>query len=163
MFITSNIGIALGLFLGAGWLTGQISHVVGPRSRWWLIACNFLQAALVLSAAAVQYVHGVELEGATALAVVGLLAFAAGSQVVQSRSLALTEISTAMATAAWVDLMIDPHLFVLRNRPRTRRVAFLVALVGGSLLGAWVYRVSGSATAIAVSGAGMFDLPLGLW
>lgn len=59
-----------------------------------------------------------------------------------------------MATAAWVDLMIDKRLFVIKNRPRTRRVAFLLALVVGSLVGALIYREVGSATAIAVSGAG---------
>lgn len=144
----------MGLFLGAGWLTGQLSHTIGPRKRWWLLVCNLIQSGMVLGAAAVQYRYGIEDRGPKALTVVGLLAFAAGSQVVQSRSLCLTEISTAMATAAWVDLMIDPRLLSLENRPRTRRVAFLVALIVGSLMGALIYREVGSATAIAVSGAG---------
>ena len=153
MFYTANIGMALGLFLGAGWLTGQLSHIIGPRKRWWLIFCNLVQSSFVLGAAAVQYQYGIESHGAHAQAVIGLLAFAAGSQVVQSRSLSMTEISTAMATAAWVDLLIDRNLFVLKNRPRTRRVAFLLALVVGSLVGAAIHRAVGSATAIAVSGA----------
>jgi uncharacterized membrane protein YoaK (UPF0700 family) len=154
MFITSNIGIALGLFLGSAWLTGQLSHIIGPRKRWWLMLTNFIQTCLVFGAAAVQYRHGIQLEGPTALFVIGLLALAAGSQVVQSRSLAMSEISTAMATAAWVDLIIDSKLFVLKNRPRTRRVAFLVALILGSLVGAFIYREVNSATALAVSGIG---------
>ncbi|KAF7562778.1 hypothetical protein G7046_g1352 [Stylonectria norvegica] len=154
MFITANIGMALGLFLGAGWLTGQLSHMIGPRRRWWLVFCNLVQTCLVFGAAAVQYRYGVTLEGPTALAVIGLLAFAAGSQVVQSRSLAMTEISTAMATAAWVDLLIDKRLFEVENRPRTRRVAFLLSLVAGSLVGAYIYREVGSPTVLAVSGAG---------
>ncbi|KND94666.1 hypothetical protein TOPH_00083 [Tolypocladium ophioglossoides CBS 100239] len=153
-FITSNIGMALGLFLGAGWLTGQLSHIIGPRTRWWLILCNLLQTCLVLGAAWVQYRYGVKDQGPAALGVVGLLAFAAGSQVVQSRSLCMTEISTTMATAAWVDLVIDQRLLALKNRPRTRRVAFLSALVAGSLVGALIYREVGSPTAIAVSGGG---------
>jgi uncharacterized membrane protein YoaK (UPF0700 family) len=156
MFIVSNIGMALGLFLGAGWLTGQLSHMVGPRKRWWLLLCNFIQTCLVLGAAAIQYTHGVEVQGAATIAVIGLLAFAAGSQVVQSRSLGITEISTAMATAAWVDLMIDQRLFALDNRARTRRVAFLLSLIAGSFVGAAIYKEAGSATAIAVSGAGKF-------
>jgi uncharacterized membrane protein YoaK (UPF0700 family) len=154
MFFTPNIGMALGLFLGAGWLTGQLSHFIGPRKRWWLILCNLVQSGFVLGAAAIQYQHGIESQGSEALAVIGLLAFAAGSQVVQSRSLSMTEISTAMATAAWVDLMIDQNLFVMKNRPRTRRVAFLLSLVVGSLVGAAIYREVGSAAAIVVSGAG---------
>jgi uncharacterized membrane protein YoaK (UPF0700 family) len=154
MFITPNIGMALGLFLGAGWLTGQLSHRIGPRKRWWLVLCNFVQTCLVLGAAAIQYSQGVAIDGPWTLTVIGLLAFASGSQVVQSRSLNMTEISTAMATAAWVDLMIDKQLFTIRNRPRSRRVAFLLSLVLGALVGAAIYRSAGSATAVAVSAGG---------
>jgi uncharacterized membrane protein YoaK (UPF0700 family) len=154
MFITSNIGAALGFFLLGGWVTGQLSHIIGPRCRLWLMVCNLVQTLLVFAAAAMQYVHGVGLENGTALVTIGLLAFASGSQVVQSRSLRMTEISTAMATAAWVDLLIDPHLFALNNRPRNRRGAFLVSLFVGSLVGAVIYRTAGSATAVVVSAAG---------
>lgn len=154
MFYTANIGTGLGVFLGAGWLTGQLGHIVGPRKRWWLILCNLVQTCLVFAATAIQYRYGVMDHGSTALVVIALLAFAAGSQVVQSRSLAATEISTAMATAAWVDLMIDRKLLALDNRPRTRRVAFLLTLVLGGLIGALIYRTAGSAAALAVSGAG---------
>ncbi|KAI1352996.1 hypothetical protein F5Y01DRAFT_278419 [Xylaria sp. FL0043] len=155
-FYVSNIGAALGFFLLGGWLTGQVSHVVGPRMRLWLVCCNLLQTLLIFAAAALQLRYGVIPQGKVAVAVVGLLAFASGSQVVQSRSMKMTEISTAMATAAWVDLVIDPKLFQARNRPRTRRIMFLLALVAGSLLGAGIYRVAGSAVAVFISAAGKF-------
>jgi hypothetical protein len=155
MFETANIGVALGFFLAGGWLTGQLSHIIGPRCRLWLMVCNLLQSCLVFAAAAMQYAGGVELASTTmTLVSIGLLAFASGSQVVQSRSLRMTEISTAMATAAWVDLLIDPHLFTAKNRPRNRRAAFLISLLVGSLVGAVIYRTAGSATAIVVSAAG---------
>ncbi|KAK8056755.1 hypothetical protein PG993_001982 [Apiospora rasikravindrae] len=155
MFITANIGTALGFFLAAGWLTGQLSHMVGARQRWWLVLCNFFQACLVFAAAAIQQVYGTELRGSAAITAIALLAFASGSQVVQSRSLAMTEISTAMATAAWVDLMMDPHMFRVRgNRPRDRRVSFLLTLILGCLAGAGIYKTAGSAVAIFVSAAG---------
>ena len=108
VLIAANIGVALGLFLAGGWITGQLGHIVGARLRIWLIFCNLFQTALVFAAAAIQYKFGVLEAGPSAVGAVALLAFASGSQVVQSRSLAMTEISTAMATAAWVDLMIDP-------------------------------------------------------
>lgn len=104
--------------------------------------------------------HGADLRipptGPESLITIALLAFASGSQVIQSRSLCMTEISTAMATAAWVDLLIDPHLMAVRepNRPRNRRLAFLVTLVLGSLVGAGIYRTAGSATAVFVSAGG---------
>lgn len=162
MFVTANIGIALGFFLAAAWLTGQLGHVIGARRRCWLVLCNLLQTALVFAAAGLQYVHRsprgeLALDGAQApstLWAIGLLATAAGSQVVQSRSLRMTEISTAMATAAWVDLMIDPELFALKNRSRNRRIGFLAALVLGTLTGAFIFRRVGSPAALVVSGAG---------
>ncbi|RDA94443.1 hypothetical protein CP533_2276 [Ophiocordyceps camponoti-saundersi (nom. inval.)] len=153
-FVTANIGMSLGVFLGAGWLTGQLSHEFGPRKRWWLVWCNLLQTAFVFAVAGLQYRYGRVDRGPVALGSIALLAFAAGSQVVQSRSLRMTEISTAMATAAWVDLVIDPKLFALHNRSRNRRVAFLISLAVGSLVGAVVYRQVGSAAAMVVSGAG---------
>ena len=116
MFITSNIGVALGFFLAAAWLTGQVGHIVGPRRRLWLIFCNLAQTALVFSAAALQWTREVELTGSRTLIAIALLASAAGSQVVLSRALEMTEISTAMATAAWLDLVIDPNLCRLKNR-----------------------------------------------
>jgi uncharacterized membrane protein YoaK (UPF0700 family) len=160
MFMTVNIGAALGFFLGAGFLTGQLSHIIGPRQRWWLIFCNLFQTCLVFIAAALQYRYGTDLHGPVAITVISLLAFASGSQVVQSRSLAMTEISTAMATAAWVDLMIDPHMFTLKNRPRNRRVSFLFALILGSLVGAGIYKTAGSAAALFVSAGGKLVVTL---
>ncbi|KUI66852.1 hypothetical protein VM1G_01566 [Cytospora mali] len=156
MFFTPNIGVALGLFLAGGYLTGQLSHIVGPRLRLWLILCNLFQTAIVFTAAAIQYTYGVHHTGVLDLVVIGLLAFASGSQVVQSRSLRMTEISTAMATAAWVDLLIDPHLFTIKekNRPRNRRFFFLITLLAGSLAGAGIYKNAGSDVAIFVSAGG---------
>lgn len=145
-----NTAISLSLFLAGAYLTGQLSHLVGPRLRLWLILTNALQTILVAAAAGLQLVYGAQPSS------LALLAFASGSQVVQSRSLRMTEISTAMATAAWVDLLIDPHLMAVRegNRPRNRRLAFLVALVAGSLVGAGMFRTAGSAVAIFVSAGG---------
>lgn len=156
MFYTANIGVALGLFLAGGYLTGQLSHIVGPRLRLWLVLCNLAQTAMVFAAAALQLRYGVRHTGPRDLLVIALLAFASGSQVVQSRSLRMTEISTAMATAAWVDLLIDPHLLAVRekNRPRNRRLFFLVTLIVGSLAGAGIYKEAGSAVALFVSAGG---------
>ncbi len=154
LFVTANIGMSLGCFLLAGYITGQLSHIIGPRNRAWIVFCNFFQTGLVFIAAALQYIHGVHLDGSITVIIIGLLAFAAGSQVVLSRSLSMTEISTAMATAAWVDLLIDKRLLAVHNRPRTRRASFLTALVGGGFFGAYINREVGSETAILMSAVG---------
>lgn len=72
----------------------------------------------------------------------------------------MTEITTAMATAAWIDLLIDRNIFVLKNRPRTRRFFFLLALITGTLTGAGMWRTVGSAPAIALSAAGKLVVTL---
>ncbi|OQV01236.1 hypothetical protein CLAIMM_06628 [Cladophialophora immunda] len=160
LFKTENIGVALGFFLAAGWITGQLGHIIGPRSRLWIVFCNLIQTILVFIAAAIQYAYGIELEGTKTMVVIGLLAFAAGSQVVLSRALAITEISTAMATAAWVDLLIDPRLFAAKNRPRNRRASFLAALVAGAFFGAGIYRGIGPATSVLFSAVGKLIVTL---
>ncbi|KAK3954888.1 hypothetical protein QBC32DRAFT_382322 [Pseudoneurospora amorphoporcata] len=174
MFITANIGCSLGFFLASAWLTGQLGHIIGPRRRLWVLATNTIQTCLVFTAAALQFqshhtnTPGKDLfesgslegwdavTGTRTLLCIALLASAAGSQVVLSRSLNMTEITTAMATAAWLDLVIDRNLFgaVRKNKGRNRRVAFLAALAVGSLCGAYIYREVGSAVAVTISGGG---------
>lgn len=151
LFDTAKVGAALGLFLVGGCLTGQLGHYVGAKRRWWLVFCSAVQTGLVFVAAAIQHVFG---GGTSALAVISLLAFASGSQVVQPRSFVMPEISTAMATAAWVDLVMDPRLLGAKNRARNRRAGFLLALVLGSLMGAGIHRTAGSPAALFVSAAG---------
>ncbi|KAK4170225.1 hypothetical protein QBC43DRAFT_348654 [Cladorrhinum sp. PSN259] len=155
IFDTANTAVALGFFLAAAYLTGQIANILScARNRLFLITCNLIQTALVFAASALQHIHGVTPRGSHTLFAIGLLATAAGSQVVQSRSFKMTEISTAMATAAWVDLVIDKDLFKKQNRGRNRRVAFLLTLALGTLAGAFVFKKIGSPAALAVSGAG---------
>lgn len=113
-----------------------------------------MQTALVFGAAATKFTHSIKKDDAWALGALACLAFASGSQVVPSRTFKITETSTAMATAAWTDLMVDARIFSLRNRARDRRLLFLLTLVAGSFVGAGIYRTAGSAWAICVSGIG---------
>lgn len=153
LFVPNNIGVSLGMFLAGGFITGQVSHhFVSPRSRWWLLLCNTMQTLAVFGAAAIQFAHGTQKDEIWALGVLACLAFASGSQVVLSRTFGMTEISTAMATAAWVDLVIDARVFRIKNDGRNRRSMFLVALVAGSFIGAGVFRTLGSAWVILLSG-----------
>ncbi|EEA22442.1 hypothetical protein TMatcc_001290 [Talaromyces marneffei ATCC 18224] len=152
LFILANIGISLPLFLAGAFITGQLgNHVLGPRMRAWLVGINFLQTMMVFCAAVMQFTLGGQSEGPAALGIISLLAFSSGSQVVLSRVLQIPEITTAMATAAWVDLMIDPKVWKIRNRPRNRRSFFLLSLFAGSLVGAAVYYKAGSPIALILS------------
>ena len=50
-----------------------------------------------------------------------------------------------------MDLARDDKLWMLRNRPRDRRVLFLVLLVAGCMMGGFLRREVGSPGAIVVS------------
>jgi uncharacterized membrane protein YoaK (UPF0700 family) len=63
----------------------------------------------------------------------------------------VAEISTAVITSAYVDLLIDKALFKRHNRRRNRRVAFIISLLAGAFLGASAYRYSSPALAILLS------------
>lgn len=68
-----------------------------------------------------------------------------------ARGLGITEITTAMATAAYVDLVADPKLLVRQNRKRNRRIAFLVTLTLGAFAGAFAHRRVNSAFGLLLS------------
>ncbi|KAL5331356.1 hypothetical protein ACEPPN_000886 [Leptodophora sp. 'Broadleaf-Isolate-01'] len=144
------------MFVLGGFLPGQLGNYFGPRKRWWLIATSILQTALVFVASGIQYAgpNPVPDSGTQALIVISLLAFSSGAQVAMARGLQITEITTAMATAAYVDIFIDEKMFEGRNRRRNRRVAFLLSLFAGSFAGAFAYKARGSPFALVVSGIG---------
>jgi uncharacterized membrane protein YoaK (UPF0700 family) len=106
---------------------------------------------MVFGAAIIQYVYGVQARGPSALGAITLLAFSSGSQVASMRPFRVQEITTAMATAAWVDLVVDPELFVPQNRSRNRRAGFLGLLIAGSFAGAFMRERIGSPNALLVA------------
>jgi uncharacterized membrane protein YoaK (UPF0700 family) len=153
LFDAANTGVSLGSFLAGAIFTGRLGNFVGKRRRAWQVAIALAQTFMVAGSARIQYVHGTRQSGAWARAALALLAFASGSQVAAARAFKIPGITTAMATAAWVDLLIDEDLFARRNRPRNRRALFLATLVAGSFAGAYARKAIGSPNAIMVSAA----------
>ena len=56
-----------------------------------------------------------------------------------------------MITAAYIDFFIDPKLFQLHNRSRTRRFLSICALLGGGFVGSASCLYLGSAAALGIS------------
>ncbi|KAJ5548743.1 hypothetical protein N7513_005977 [Penicillium frequentans] len=135
-----NIGVSLSLFVAGGFIMGQLGNYVGVRRRLWLLISNLIQTLFVFCALIVQHQWPVKRDGPAAMAVIALLAFSSGAQVAMSRSLKITEITTAMATAAFIDLVVDPNLGKLKNRLRNRRVMFIIMLIAGCFVGAFAQR-----------------------
>lgn len=105
IFSLPNIGVSLSAFVLGGFVLGQLGNYFGPRRRWWLVLTNALQTAMVFAAVGMQYRFGINIPGERRLgidlAVIALLAFSSGGQVAMARALQMTEITTAMATAAY--------------------------------------------------------------
>lgn len=152
-FILSNIGISLGTFIAGAITTGQIANVVGPTRRIWLFVTHLLQALMVFGAAAIEGVSGGQGGGPYAMESIALLAFSSGAQVASMRPMRIQEITTAMATAAWVDFVIDLRLLAASNRSRDRRALFLLILIAGSFVGAFMYKRVGSSNTLSLSAA----------
>lgn len=68
-----------------------------------------------------------------------------------ARGVKITEITTAMATAAYIDVLVDPKLLARHNRSRNRRIIFLINLAGGSFAGAYIHKATTSAFALLIS------------
>jgi uncharacterized membrane protein YoaK (UPF0700 family) len=150
-FSLLNIGISLATFVTGATITGQIANVVGANRRDWLLVTHLTQALMVFGAAAVQGASGGQGTGPFAMGSIALLAFSSGAQVASMRPMRIQEITTAMATAAWVDFVIDPRLLSTKNRPRNRRALFLLTLIGGSFAGAFMYKIFGSANTLTLA------------
>ncbi|KAF1815349.1 hypothetical protein P152DRAFT_384833, partial [Eremomyces bilateralis CBS 781.70] len=92
------------------------------------------------------------------------LAMHFGSQVAISRALGVSEIPTSVLTSAYADLMGDPGLFETRNRKRDRRVASMVLLLGGGIVGAWLLRAGIQVDGLIWVGVGVKAVVLlGAW
>jgi uncharacterized membrane protein YoaK (UPF0700 family) len=137
--------------------SGQFANALrAPNKRWWLLSSSIFQTALVFTVAGLQFAYLDAQTDSTTIGRValGFLAFASGMQVAMVRALKISDITTAMATAAYIDLFIDPKLAAAphANRGRNRRIAFLLSLVAGTFIGAAIAREAGSPVAVTISG-----------
>lgn len=158
LFAISTIAVSLGFFSLGVLLTGQTAnHFNIGQTRGWLVLSSVLQTILVYIAGGLQwhYIDSVGPDTTMGRILVGLLAFSSGSQVAVVRGLKVTDITTAMATAAYIDIFIDRKLFarLSENRGRNRRVMFLLMLVIGSFIGAGVGAKTNFGVAVLVSAA----------
>lgn len=145
-----NAGVSLGCFVGGGILFGQIGNLAGPRRRAWLLASNWTQTALIFAATALQRFAS-STSASVAMGIVALLAFASGGQVALARTVEVPEITTAMVTSAYIDVAVGAWPVKLDDRPRNRRILFILNLLLGSFIGAVAYRYVGPSLAFLLA------------
>ena len=135
-----NVAFSLGMFILGGYSFGQFGDCFGRKRRGWLLVTNIIQTLMIFTAAALRQWVAISDTEPLAWSVITMLAFASGGQVAMARTINVPEITTAMVTSAYIDLLVDPDLFQLRNRPRNRRFFFVLSLLTGSFIGASAYR-----------------------
>jgi uncharacterized membrane protein YoaK (UPF0700 family) len=144
-----NAGMSLGCFIAGGLIFGQLGNAVGPRRRIWLLASNWFQTILIFVATALQ--RFLPHSASVSLGIVALLAFASGGQVAFARTIDVPEITTAMVTSAYIDVAVGVHPMKLNDRPRNRRILFILNLLVGSFIGAAAYRFAGPSLAFLLA------------
>lgn len=132
---TAHIGTSLGFFCLGVFTAGQVSNFLACKStRCWLLSTNLLQTTLVLLATLINLINRTPNN--------------------EIRDVNSATIPTTQATAAYVDLFVDPNFFasITGNRSRNRRIAFLVTLCVGSFIGAPAYHYVSTAFTILLAG-----------
>jgi uncharacterized membrane protein YoaK (UPF0700 family) len=167
-FYLANIGFSLSLFIVGCWAMGQTGNYVGSTRRLWVLVSSLIQTAMVFAAGwvlnSVPNLTAQLLEYPSqpfTWSALALLAFSAGGQVAMARGVRVQEISTANASSAYVDLFVDPNLYAKHNRSRNRRVAFLIVLASGCIVGGFMHQNMTSAMTLFVSGIVKLIITLG--
>jgi uncharacterized membrane protein YoaK (UPF0700 family) len=129
-----------------GWLAtrrvGPANTPMSPaaRQRWFTLALA-IELGVVAAAGVVAIGLPVDGEGARRYALIALLAGALGLQNATVRRLAVPDITTTVLTMTLTGLAADLHLAGRSPRVR-RRVAAVVLMAAGALVGALLLQVS---------------------
>lgn len=143
---------AMTAFWVGSFISGQIGHKVGATKRWWLFTTFFIQGLLAIVSAILLWSNAITDEDIitrqhNVLGLITVLSFGYGAQATTARGLKVPEIPTVVITSAMVDLFGDKNLFKRENRPRNRRIAFIICLFMGAFIGGWIHnRVNGALT-----------------
>lgn len=151
-------GVSFAGFIAGAFLMGHLSNFLGPRRRYWLLITIFWQCCLLIICAVFVSPHGppgTRVGAKNQWAVLFLFAHMSGAQVVMARQSACAELPTAPMTSSLVDFVADQYLFRSWGNPnagpRNRRVMYMVAMIGGSFLGAILHRWTASWVVIMVA------------
>jgi len=121
------------------------------RRRGWLLFNQFIQVILLVIAAVLISPAGPTatlVGGKQDWAVLMLFAAMSGQQVAMARQSSCAELPTAPMTSTFVDFVADHYLFSSwsdpKAAPRNRRVYYVVAMIGGSFIGAALHKYTAS-------------------
>ncbi|KAK9240227.1 hypothetical protein V1525DRAFT_337874 [Lipomyces kononenkoae] len=149
--VVALVGFCVGVLL-----SGQLGHIFGHESRWWLFTTLMVQTLLVVLSVILTSTITFEADSPKVLGLIVPLALSYGAQSATSRGLGIAEIPTVNITGAMIDLFLDKNGLAPANRPRNRRAAFIVLLFAGAVVGGVTARMVNPSTALALAAAEKF-------
>lgn len=138
-FAVAPYVIALAAFLGGALVAGRIGTVMADGAlRHWLMTAAAIEAALLGIAALVAARSGASAlsAGADLYAIIALTALAMGFRNATIRQLKVPDLTTTVLTLTLTGIAADSHLAGGRSPNIGRRVAAVLAILLGALVGA---------------------------
>ncbi|WP_445504076.1 YoaK family protein [Microvirga sp. G4-2] len=138
--------------LAGGWIANAFVH---STRRRWLLTVAAVEAILFWAAAVVALEYDVEnLSPASRLfTLIGLSALAMGLRNATVRRLKMPDLTTTVLTLTLTGLAADSSLSGGENKNWRRRIAAVVAIFVGAVIGAVLVRTSGLVVPLVVTGA----------
>src|SRR3954469_16977419 len=138
--------------LAGGWVANAFAR---STRRWWLLTVAAAEAALFWIAAAVAlgYDSASLSPPARLFALIGLTAVAMGLRNASVRRLKVPDLTTTVLTLTLTGLAADSSLSGGENSNWRRRVAAVIAIFVGAVVGAVLVRTSGLIVPLAATGA----------
>jgi uncharacterized membrane protein YoaK (UPF0700 family) len=150
-------GFLVGAAAGGRWAVASSGH-----ARVWLSTVSAAQTVLVGAAAAATATGVLRADGSPQLVLLALLGIAMGLQNATARRLAMPDLTTTVLTQTLTGLAADSSV-AGGSHPRTvRRIAAVLAMLAGALLGGWLTLHVGMPSALAVSAAAFALVTVGL-
>ncbi|OOF95932.1 hypothetical protein ASPCADRAFT_396612 [Aspergillus carbonarius ITEM 5010] len=143
--------VSISSFVTGSFVFSRVGHLLGPTRRGTLfasfmvqvilivIAVSLLQAGLISKSDVSDHQHHPLLD----LIPIGLLAFQSSGSINSTRSLGFNEIPSVVITSVYFDIASDKNILAVQNVKRNRRVAGVVALLIGAIVGGWLNRSAG--------------------
>jgi uncharacterized membrane protein YoaK (UPF0700 family) len=144
--LTALAGFLVGAAAGGRWAGASSRH-----RRLWLSMSSAAQTVLVGAAAAATVTGALRPDGPTRLVLLALLGTAMGIQNATVRHLAIPDLTTTVLTQTLTGLAAESSLGGGSNPRAVRRIAAVVAMLVGALVGGVLTLHAGLPTALVVT------------
>ena len=150
-YVVALLAFLMGALAG-GWVANAFAQ---STRRRWLLTVAAAETILFWAAAvvAIQYDAGSLSPSLRLFTLIGLTAVAMGLRNATVRRLKVPDLTTTVLTLTLTGLASDSSLSGGENRNWRRRIAAVLAIFVGALIGAVLVRTSGLVVALAITGA----------